>query len=195
MWDSFDKNPLIASVPSSPLVPPSTLNIFKLSSNPSWVIVISNGNLVLSPLTVPLNVIEPLTNPVLLVNDEGANVGFVNGLPPASLITKSFVSIVALKFCWLITNSIVLSIAVDEDDEANENTGESDVIVNILASSPASPCAPCLDLTKLIVLVNCVLPLVAVISTLPLSCDNAVIVTLLPLSVAVTPVPLEDEIT
>ena len=89
---------------------------------------------------------------------------------------------------------MVLSNAVDEDDEANENTGESDVIVNILASSPGNPAAPCLDLTKLIVLVNCVLPLVAVISTLPLSCDNAVIVTLLPLSVAVTPVPLEDEI-
>ena len=131
----------------------------------------------------------------MLVNDVGVNVGFVRVTLLASLITKSFVSIVALKFCWLIINSMVLSIAVDEDADGNENTGESDVIVNIFASSPANPCAPCLDLTKLIVLVNCVLPLVAVISTLPLSCDNAEIVTVLSLSVAVTPVPLEDEIT
>ena len=53
--------PSLPSVPSEPIAPPSTLNIFKESSKESLDTVIVNGNLVLLPPTVPLNVIEPLT--------------------------------------------------------------------------------------------------------------------------------------
>ena len=89
---------------------------------------------------------------------------------------------------------ISLSIAVDEDAEGNENTCESDDSDNNLASLPAKPAVPCLDLVNDIVFESDTLAEVAVIVTEPLSCVIPLIVTVFPLSVAVTPGPLEDEI-
>ena len=99
--DSFVRKAVTASAPSCPSLPPSILNIFKLSSKESLVTSIVKGSFVLSPPTVeptPPKVIEPLTCPVPLVTS-ATNVGSVNGLPPASLIVISPASTVPLKFC------------------------------------------------------------------------------------------------
>ena len=86
------------------------------------------------------------------------------------------------------------SIAVDEDADGNENTCESDETVRILASEPAKPAVPCLDLVNDIDLESDTLADVAVIVTEPLSCVIPLIVTVFPLSVAVTPNPLDEDI-
>ena len=137
--------------------------------------------------------ILPLTTPVPLLTSLLSKSKLVT-LPPAVEIVISPLPIVPLRFCWLNVNIIsdgseVLSLAL-----RNENTCDSNEPANNLADVPSSPSAPCRALVKLIVLESDTLAEVAVIVNEPLSCPKALTVTVLPLSDATTPNPLDDEI-
>ena len=107
VWDSLVKNAVIASVPSAPaapsepsdpVAPPSNLKILVVSLTESLDTSIDKGSLVLSPPTVPLNVIEPLTWPVPDVTFV-IKLGLVNVDPPESFIVILPVTTAESRFC------------------------------------------------------------------------------------------------
>ena len=114
--ESFVNNAVTAFVPAVPSAPPTTLNIFTESVNPSFVAVIVIGSLVVSPPTPPAlvalaKVIEPLTIPVPFVTSLLSNVNPVIWLLPLSLTSISELPIVMypaepLRFCCWKLNSI-----------------------------------------------------------------------------------------
>ena len=193
VWDSLVKNAVTASEPaepSEPVSPPTILNILDESLKESLDTAILSGKSdLLNDENGNANVLVPV--PLLT---EPPNDGVVNVAPPAFVIVISDVAIVPLKFCWLTTKFTDEGVAVVSTELSNANVWESATIETDFASAPAKPAVPCLDLTKLIVLVKLTLAEVAVILTEPESCDNAVIVTVFPLSFATTPGPLDEDI-
>ena len=199
VWDSFVKNAVIASVPSAPgapsdpsepVAPPSNLKILVVSLTESLDTSIDKGSLVLSPPTVLLNVIEPLTWPVPDVTSV-IKLGLVNVLPPESFIVILPVTTAESKFCWFIINNISSSMASLLDADGNENTWESVVNVINLAVEPGSPWLPCLDFANDNILLNDVLADTAVNVIDPESTVNPVTVIALLELVAVTPFVLD----
>ena len=184
----------LALAPVIPSLPPSILKILVISLTDSFSTSIEIGNFVLSPPRVPLKVIDPLICPVPDVDDD-INVGLVIVVPPESFIVILAGSGELDKFWWLIITNISLSIASFDDALGKENTCESDVTEINFALDPSLPSCPALDLANDIILVNDVLPLVAVISIDPVSPVNPVTVIVLLTILELTPVPfvLENE--
>ena len=166
------------------------------------VAVIVIGNLVLSPATPPAlfadaNVIEPLTIPVPFDTSLLSNPNPVNWVLSLSLTSISELPIFKnplepLKFCCWKLNSIDNGSEVLSLPLRNENTWEFKLPINNFAEVPSEPSEPCRAFVNDIVFVILALPLVAVISTEPLSCPNADIVNTFPFvppNAEVTPVP------
>ena len=98
-----------------------------------------------------------------------------------------------LKFCCWKLNSIDNGSAEVSLALRKVNTGELKLPINNFAEVPSEPSEPCRAFVNDIVFVILALPLVAVISTEPLSCPNADIVNTFLVApvpnVEVTPVP------